>query len=102
MSLALTTLDPKLPKLVEDPINPSDFVFLAKVVAHKFRKKSRKVEKIEDSEQYSVALLELVRAASIYDSSIHEDFSRFAFRAMCNGVIISCPARVPAPVLVLP
>ena len=89
MSLASKITKNRLPKLVEDPIDPVDFIYLVKIVAFKFLKKTRKVEKIEDSEPYSVALLELVRAASKYDSSINGDFSRYAFRVMCNGVIQS-------------
>lgn len=76
MLLKLATIDSK--------INPADYIFLVKIVAHKFR---TKIERIEDSEAYSIASLELIQAAQSYNPTINEDFSRYAYRAMCNGII---------------
>ena len=86
MLLELATVDqPITPKRVQvAPIQIADYIFLAKVVAHKFR---RKVEKIEDTEAYSIACVELVKAAVSYNPTVQEDFSRYAYRAMLNGVI---------------
>ena len=70
------------------PIDIAKYTFLVKAIAHKFRKKfSNKFEKIEDTEGYSIAFLELVKAAAEYDPSINGDFSRYAFRVMKNGII---------------
>jgi RNA polymerase sigma factor (sigma-70 family) len=55
---------------------------LARAVAAKFVKKGR----VEDSEFYSVACLELVRAAETFDSS-KSAFSTWATKMMTNGIL---------------
>lgn len=71
-----------------ETIDLTKYTFLVKAIAHKFRKKfGNKFDKIEDTEAYSIAALELVKAAAEYDPSINEDFSRYAFRVMRNGII---------------
>lgn len=85
MLLELATLEqPKL-KLVQAAPKVADYIFLAEVVAHKFRNKN--FEKVQDSEAYSIACLELVLAAEGFDPAIQGDFSKYAYRAMLNGVI---------------
>lgn len=64
-------------------IDPSEYVYLIKIVAHKFRSK---VEIIQDSDPYSIASIELLKAVETYDPKINEDFSRYAYKLMCNGV----------------
>ena len=94
MLLSLTTVEfPALVK-VDKPIDPTKYIFLVEVIAHKFRKKfGGKFERIEDTEPYSIASLELVKAAASYNPRINEDFSRYAFRAMRNGIIESIRYR---------
>lgn len=64
-------------------INLSDYIYLIEIVAHKFRSK---VEHIQDSDPYSIASIELVKAIETYDPNLNEDFSRYAYKIMCNGV----------------
>lgn len=88
MLLELATIE--LPPRKVVPIDPTKYMFLVEAIAHKFRKKfSGKFEKIEDTEPYSIASFELIKAAAGYDASKNEDFSRYAFRAMRNGIIES-------------
>jgi len=88
MLIELTTAD-DLPKVVSrDAIDPAKYIFLVEAISHKFRKKFRgDFEQIEDTEQYSIASMELVKAAAGYDPEVGEDFARYAFRAMRNGII---------------
>lgn len=67
-------------------IDPNDYLYLVEIVAHKFRKK-RVFEKIQDTDAYSIASIELVKAAKAFNPNINKDFSKYAYRAMCNGVI---------------
>lgn len=86
MLLALTTV--KSPAKISEPIDTTKYIFLVEAISHKFRKKfGGKFEKIEDTEPYSIASLELVKAAAGYDPDFNEDFSRYAYRAMRNGII---------------
>jgi RNA polymerase sigma factor (sigma-70 family) len=72
--------------LLLDEIIVEQYMFLVEIVAHKFRKKNI-FENIQDSEAYSVASIELVKAAATYDPKVNPDFSRYAYRIMCNGVV---------------
>jgi RNA polymerase sigma factor (sigma-70 family) len=74
----------ELVSLKSEQIDVTKFMFLVEMVAHKFRKK---VEVIEDTEVYSIASLELVKAAKSFNPIVNTDFRRFAYKAMCNGVI---------------
>lgn len=89
MLLELTTVESPTFKVVSrEVIDPTKYIFLVEAIAHKFRKRFRgKFENIEDSEPYSIASMELVKAAAGYDPEVNEDFSRYAFRAMRNGII---------------
>lgn len=88
MLLELTTVESLTFKVARKVIDPTKYIFLVEAIAHKFRKKFRgKFEKIEDTEPYSIASIELVKAAAGYDPEVNEDFSRYAFRAMRNGII---------------
>lgn len=87
MLLELTTIESPI-VVSREAIDPTKYFFLVEAIAHKFRKKFRgKFEKIEDTEPYSIASMELVKAAAGYDPEVNEDFSRYAFRAMRNGII---------------
>jgi RNA polymerase sigma factor (sigma-70 family) len=86
MLLELATVETNPTKVQAAPIKVADYLFLAAVIAHKFRNK-KKYEKIEDSEPYSIACEELVKAAVGFDPAVQGDFSRYAYRAMLNGVI---------------
>lgn len=86
MLLELATVDQLAKPVQAAPIKVADYIFLAEVVAHKFRNKKR-FEKIEDTEPYSIACEELVKAAVDFNPAVQGDFSRYAYRAMLNGVI---------------
>ena len=89
MLLELTTVESPIFKVVSrEVIDPTKYIFLVEAIAHKFRKRfGGKFEKIEDTEPYSIALMELVKAAAGYDPEVNEDFSRYAFRSMRNGIV---------------
>jgi len=63
-------------------INPEDYLDLALKFAFKYRPKNS-FEAIKDTEIYSIACEELIRAARSYKSD-RGDFSRFAWRFMMN------------------
>ena len=65
-------------------IDLADYLDLAEIVACKFCKNKNEI--IKDTEQYSTALLELVKAHKEYDPSVNDDFRRFAYRFMDNGL----------------
>lgn len=73
---------------VREPIDTTKYIFLVEAIAHNFRRKfGGKFERIEDTEPYSIASLELIKAAAAYNPDLNKDFSRYAFRAMRNGII---------------
>ena len=86
MLIGLQTLEPKV---VAPRPKVEDYIFLAEVIAHRFRQKNKRAENIKDTEAYSIACEELVKAAHSYDPDVNPDFSRYAFRLMRNGVIDS-------------
>lgn len=86
MLLELATVADNPTTVQAAPVKVADYLFLVEVIAHKFRNK-KKYEKIEDTEPYSIACEELVKAAVGFDAAVQGDFSRYAYRAMLNGVI---------------
>jgi len=95
MLLELTTVEsPTLKVVSREAIDPTKYIFLVEAISHKFRNKfGRKFVKIEDTEQYSIASFELVKAAAAFDPEVNEDFSRYAYRAMRNGIIAAIRHR---------
>lgn len=75
-------------------VDLTEYIFLVEVVARKFHKKFHgNFERIQDTELYSIASVELVKAAASYNPTINEDFGRYAFRVMRNGIIESIRYR---------
>ena len=75
-------------ELLEDndiKINPADYLWLALKFAYKYKPKNS-YEEIKDTEVYSIACEELIRAASLYKAN-RGDFTRFAWRSMMNGFL---------------
>lgn len=72
-------------EIITERIDPSDYLYLAAKVAYKFRSKN-KFERIVDTEVYSIACEELIKAVNTYKSD-RGDFSRFAWRSMTNGIL---------------
>lgn len=68
-------------------IDPADFLHLALKFAFKYKPK-HSYEEIKDTEVYSIACEELIRAARLYEPD-RGDFSRFAWRSMLNGFLQS-------------
>lgn len=66
-------------------INPADYLWLALKFAYKYKPKNC-FEEIKDTEVYSIACEELIRAASLYKADRGE-FTRFAWRSMMNGFL---------------
>lgn len=62
-------------------IDPSTYMYVAKIVANKYKFSQ---ERVEDTEIYSVCLLELVKIASDYSG---EDFAKYAYCALRNAII---------------
>lgn len=84
IELATSSLETK----ISETIDPTKYIFLVKAISFKFNKRFKNnFERIEDSEVYSIASLELVKAAASYNPSVNEDFSRYAYRLMRNGII---------------
>ena len=73
-------------KISSNVPNVANYLYLAKIVANRFRNRNS-FEKIEDTEEFSIACEELVHAASLWDSQTYPNFKTYAFRCMINGVI---------------
>lgn len=70
---------------IDQEIDLSDYIFLAKAVSFKFHK--RKFERIEDTDTYSIALLGLAKAKMTYTYEVGNDFSRYAYQVIKNEII---------------
>lgn len=76
------------PLVTHKPIDITEYLFLAEAVASKLRQaKGYRTERIQDTEIYSIACLELVTAAKNYDPTVCGDFSRYAYKCMRNKII---------------
>ena len=69
----------------EVSIDPEDYLHLALKIAYKYRSK-HSYEEIKDTEVYSIACEELIRAAIAYKPE-RGDFSRYAWKIMTNGIL---------------
>ena len=84
---------PKLIRVAPDPIDVSEYLYIAEIVARKFY---RGRESIRDTELFATACLELSKCVQLYNPEIGP-FDRFAFRTIKFGLIDYLREQKPQP-----
>lgn len=82
-AVVLRGLMPTLIRVAPDPIDVSEYLYIAEIVTRKFYHGK---EPIRDTDLFAVACLELAKCKQIYDPKIGP-FDRFAFRSIKHGLI---------------